>query len=158
MTTETHLNNIILGQLPERIIVGFVENKAFNGEINMDPFNFKNLKIHFLCLYIDGVQVSSEPLQPNFTEGLYVDLYHSLFSGCSIHFLNEGNAISRSDYPDGYCLFAFDLTPDSSANDLTHWNLLKHGKVWLDVTFAESLSTKLNCIVYAEYENILEIE
>ena len=161
MSTGSHgqsLDNIILGQLPKRIIVGFVENKAFNGDIKMNPFNFKNLKINFLCLYIDGVQVPSKPLQPNFAKGMYVDSYHSLFSGCGIYFLNEGNAISRSDYPDGHCLFAFDLTPDSSANDLTHWNLLKHGNVRLDVRFAESLTTTINCIVYAEYENILEID
>ena len=97
-------------------------------------------------------------MQPNFAKGLYVDAYHSLYSGCRIHFMNEGNDISRDDYPDGYCLFAFDLTPNSSANELTHWNLLKHENVRLDVRFAESLTTTINCIVYAEYENILEID
>ena len=37
------------------IIVGFVENKAFNGDKNLKPFNFKNFNINYLCLYIDGV-------------------------------------------------------------------------------------------------------
>ena len=35
------LDNVILGQLPKRNIVGFVENKAFNGDKNLNPFNFK---------------------------------------------------------------------------------------------------------------------
>ena len=51
------LDNVILGQLPKRIIVGFVENKDFNGDENLNPFNFKNVNINYLCLYIDGVQV-----------------------------------------------------------------------------------------------------
>lgn len=161
MSSGTHgqtLDNIILGQLPKRIIIGFVENKAFNGDRLLNPYNFKHFKINFLCLYVDGVQIPSRPLQPNFDKGRYIDSYHTLFSGCGIHFLNEGNAISRSDYPSGYCLFAFDLTPDLSANDLTHWNLMKHGNVRLDVRFADSLTSTVNCIVYAEYENILEID
>ena len=58
------LDNVILGQLLKRIIVGFVENKAFNGDKNLKPFNFKNFNINYLCLYIDSVQVPSQPLQP----------------------------------------------------------------------------------------------
>jgi len=74
---------------------------------------------------VDGTQIPSKPLQPDFTkEKLYTDAYHTLFSGTGIHFLNEGNSISRENYPNGYCLFAFDLTPDLSANDNTHWNLI----------------------------------
>ena len=161
MSSGTHgqtLDNIVLGQLPKRIIVAFFENKAFNGDRLLNPFNFQNFKVNFLCLYVDGIQIPSKPLQPNFDKGSYIDCYNSLFSGCGIFFMNEGNSISRSDYPNGYCIFAFDLTPDLSANDLTHWNLLKHGNVRLDVRFAESLKSTVNCIVYAEYENILEID
>jgi len=73
-------------------------------------------------------------------------------------FLNEGNSISRKNYPNGYCLFAFDLTPDLSANDNTHWNLLKHGNVRIEVRFEEVLQNTINYIIYAEYDNILEID
>lgn len=153
------LDNIILGQLPKRLIIGFVENKAFNGDRTLNPFNFQNFNINFLCLYIDGVQIPSKPLQPDFkTKQLYVDAYHTLFSGTGIHFLNEGNKISREGYPNGYCLFAFDLTADLSANDCGHWNLIKHGSVRIDVRFDDPLVNTVNCIVYAEYENILEID
>ena len=75
-----------------------------------------------------------------------------------VHFLNEGNQISRESYPNGYCIFAFDLTPDLSANDCTHWNLVKHGSIRLDVRYAEPLANTVNCIVYAEFDNILEVD
>ena len=75
------LDNIILGQLPKRIIIGFVDNKAFNGHRALNPFNFEHININFLCLYVDGVQVPSKPLQPNFgASNLYIDAYHTLFS------------------------------------------------------------------------------
>lgn len=153
------LDNVILGQLPKRIIIGFVNNKAFNGDRKLNPFNFDNHGINYLSLYADGVQIPSKPLQPDFkNDNQYVDAYHTLFSGTGIHFLNQGNCISRTSYPLGYCLFAFDLTPDLSANSSTHWNLVRHGSVRIEVRFQEALTTTVNCIVYAEYDNVLEID
>ena len=85
-------------------------------------------------MYVDGVQVPSKPLQLNFGGSKsYIDAYETLFSGTGVYFLNEGNQILRESYPNGYYLLAFDLTPDLSANDCTHWNLVKHGGVRLDV-------------------------
>ncbi|XP_011688631.1 PREDICTED: uncharacterized protein F54H12.2-like [Wasmannia auropunctata] len=153
------LDNVILGQIPKRLIIGFVDNRAFNGNRTLNPFNFHHYKINFLSLYVDGTQIPSKPLQPDFTKDkLYMDAFHTLFSGTGIHFLNEGNSISRENYPDGYCLFAFDLTPDLSANNNTHWNLMKHGNVRIEVRFEEALQNTINCIVYGEYDNILEID
>ena len=60
------LDNIILGQLPKRIIIGFVNNKAFSGDRALNPFNFEHSNINFLCLFVDGVQVPSKLLQLNF--------------------------------------------------------------------------------------------
>ena len=153
------LDNVILGQIPKRIIIGFVDNKAFNGNRALNPFNFYHYNINFLSLYVDGSQVPGKPLQLDFTSEskLYVDAYHTLFSGTGIHFLNEGNCIPREDYLYGYCLFAFDLTPDLSANKNTHWNLVRHGSVRIEVRFAKQLENTINYITY-EYDNILEID
>lgn len=153
------IDNVVLGQLPKRLIIGFVDNRAYNGDVTLNPFNFQNYKINYLSLYIDGVQVPSRALQPDFTKNkLYADAYHTLFSGTGIHFLNEGNSINRENYPDGYCLFAFDLTPDLSANNTSHWNLVKHGSVRIEVRFEEALKSTVNCMIYAEYDNVLEID
>ncbi|XP_077272086.1 uncharacterized protein F54H12.2-like [Temnothorax americanus] len=154
------IDNVILGQLPKRIIVGFVDNRAFNGDRKLNPFNFKNYGINLFSLYADGIQIPSRPLQPSFSkdELLYVEAYHTLFSGTGIHFLNEGNSISIEDYAEGFTLFAFDLTPDLSANFAGYWNLVKHGSLRLEVRFEKALTTTVNCIVYAEFDNVLEID
>ncbi|KAL6417407.1 hypothetical protein ACFW04_013682 [Cataglyphis niger] len=154
------LDNVILGQLPKRIIVGFVNNKAFNGDRKLNPFNFKNYGINFFSLYVDGMQIPSRPLQPAFSaeELLYVEAYQTLFTGTGIHFLNEGNSISRDDYSKGYTLFSFDLTPDLSANYAGHWNLVEHGSLRLEVRFEKALTETVNCIIYAEFDNVIEID
>jgi len=60
------IDNAILEQLPKRIIVGFVDNKAFNGDRKLNPF--KNYGINFFSLYADGMQISNRLLQPNFSK------------------------------------------------------------------------------------------
>ena len=62
--TEKTLDNIFLGQLPKRIIICLVSNKAFNEDKGENPFNFQHYFLNYLALYIDGVQVPSKPLTP----------------------------------------------------------------------------------------------
>lgn len=153
------LDNVILGQLPKRVILGFVSNKGFNGDRQRNPFNFQSFMLNFLSLYVDGTQVPTKPLQLNFNkDNLYVDAYHTLFSGTGIHFLNEGNAINRLQYAKGNCLMAFDLTPDLSANCPSHWSLVKHGTLRIEVRFDNALTETINCIVYAEFDNLIEVD
>jgi len=73
------------------------------------------------------MQILSRPLQSNFLkdEPLSVEAYHTLFSKTGIHFLNEGNFISRDNYDNGYTLFAFDfiqIYPLIAQNIEISWN------------------------------------
>ena len=52
-------------------------------------------------------------------------------------------------------LFAFDLTPEY--NDDDHYPLIKHGNLRLEMNFNEALTNTTNVIVYAEFDNIIEI-
>lgn len=151
------LDNIFLGQVPKRCIIGFVSNAAFNGNLAMNPFNFQHFNMNSFSLFVDGHEIPSRTLQPSFNSGLIASTYHTLFSGTGIHFHNEGNAISRSDYGGGHCLLCFDLTPDLSASSTSHWNLVRHGSVRIEVRFDSALTTTINCIVYAEFDNVIEI-
>jgi len=111
----------------KRLIVGFVDNDAYNGFFQKNPFNFKHCNINYLSLVKDGEQIFSKALQPDFDNKKFVRSYFSLFTETNQYYTDEGNIISRSDYGGGHTLFAFDLTPDlGSAAD--QWELVKHGK------------------------------
>lgn len=69
--------------------------------------------------------------------------------------MNQGNSINRTNYPNDYCLYAFDLIPDLSAN--THFNFVRHGAVRIEIGFMETLIDTLDYIIYAEYDNVMEI-
>ena len=49
----------------------------------------------------------------------------------------------------------FDLTPDYDDED--HHPLIRHGNLRLEINFGTTLSHTINVIVYAEFDNIVEI-
>lgn len=151
------IDNLYLGQLPKRCIIGFIENKAFNGDLILNPYNFQSFNYNFLSLYLDSVQIPSTPLTPDFTKNLYTRAYHSLFSGSGIHFSDTGNCITKTDYPFGYCLAAFDLTSDLSSNE-SHWNIIKSGCLRFEVRFDKPLTNTITAIIFAEFDNVIEID
>ncbi|XP_063911221.1 uncharacterized protein F54H12.2-like [Zophobas morio] len=154
------LDNIYLGQLPKRCTVAFVSNRAFNGDFTLNPFNFQHFDMNYLSLCVDGQQIPSKPLQPTFNghSKKFINMYHTLFSGTGIHFMNEGNGLRREDYPNGYCITVYDLTPDLSGASPLHWNLIKTGSLRLEVRFNTALTETINCLVYGEFDSVIEID
>ncbi|KAK3908157.1 hypothetical protein KUF71_018670 [Frankliniella fusca] len=151
------IDNLFMNQLPQRVIIGFVDNHAYNGDYARNPYNFQHFNLNYLQLHVDGQAVPSHPLTPDFSKDLYMECYNTLFSGTGIHWKDEGNGISWSDYPKGNTLFVFDLSPDLSASE-PHWNLQRQGTMCLDLRFAAPLPQPINCVVYAEFQNLIEID
>ena len=86
----------------------------------------------------------------------FIMAYSTLFSGTGKLQKDEGIDITRMDYSNGYTLYAFDLTPDLAEGG--HFNLLRQGNVRLELKFGAALVETVNVIVYAEFENIIEID
>lgn len=151
------IDNLYLGQLPKRCIIGFVESAAFNGSLGLNPYNFQHFSHNYLALYADSVQIPSKPLTPDFDKKLFTRSYHTLFSGSGVHFGDIGNNISLGEYPNGYCLAAFDLTPDLSCHD-SHWNIIKSGSLRIEIRFSKPLEKTITAVIFSEFDNIIEID
>jgi hypothetical protein len=148
--------NLFLGQLPKRVVIGLVENKAFNGDKDKNPFNFNHFDINYLALNVAGKQVPAKPLQPDFNSDQYTRSYTSLFSGTGYMGHDRGNQISREEFAKGFTLFAFDLTPDQDEGG--HFHLIKQGNLRLELHFKTALPETVNVIVYAEFDNVIEVD
>ena len=83
----TH-DNLFLGQLPKRIVLGLVDNHAFNGDISLNPYNFQHCNLNYLAVHLDGQQVPWAPLQPSFSGSSYIRAFYTQFT--------EGDGISRT--------------------------------------------------------------
>lgn len=154
-TISKSLDNIFIGQMPKRIIMGMVTSKAFNGSITTNPYNFQSFNHSNILLSTDS-DTHIQPIKSNFEKGDYLQAYLSLFTASGICFSDNGNAITRKNYPHGNALVAFDLTEDLSASE-SHLGLPRQGSLRIDLTFAKAIEEAVSIILYAEFDNLIEV-
>jgi hypothetical protein len=153
---DVFLENVCLGILPSRLVIGFVKSSAFNGSITSNPFNFE----HFNNTYINVITDAEHqvtPLEPNYGKNQYMPSYNSLFAATGINFNDSGVMISRNEYPKGYNLSVFDLSPDISSHE-PHLNTAKSGALRISLKFSKVLAEAVTAIVYLEFDNLIEID
>jgi hypothetical protein len=105
-------NNLFMSKLPKKLIVGMVENKAFNGDYKKFPYEFKRFDLSSLEVSIDGENVCGTPLALDFSKRRYVRAYDSLFHAINKSYTDFGSDITYDDFKGGFALFCFDLTAD----------------------------------------------
>ena len=153
--SHTH-ENLFLGTLPKRLVLCCIDNDAYNGAYDKNPFHAKNNTIGFHSVNVDGRQIPAKPYQPNFEENLFARSYASLFTSIGKIWQDEGNDLTRDDYRDGYTFFGFDLTPDQCDGPCFH--PVQKGNLRIEFHFREALRVTVNVVAYAEFESVLEID
>lgn len=153
---DVNQEKLFSGQLPTRLVVGLVYNDAFNGSLNRNPFNFAHNNVSEIGVYLDGQGQLIQPVKTNYGTGEYVQAYFRLFTGTNKINRDEGNDILFDEFPNGYCLYAFDLTPDLCEGQ--NFNLVKQGTVRLAIKFSDAPARALSVLCYAEFESLIEID
>ncbi|XP_053210233.1 uncharacterized protein F54H12.2-like [Panonychus citri] len=151
------IENLFVGQLPKRIIIGCVKEEALNGDINHNPFNFENFNINHICLNIDGVIYPSIPYKPDFNKGNCMREYLSLYKA-----LNQDEGIPQIEltyeqYKNGNVLFAFDIGGPLGAESGV-LSLIKRGKIRLEIRFDKSITSSIKAIVFGQFDNLITID
>ena len=152
--TSLNWDNIILGQLPNRIFLGMVDNDAFTGNYKKNPFNFKHFDVREIAVYVNGKTLSS-PLKLNFEQNEYLEAYRGLFITTGKINRDEGIGLTRKDFPNGYSLFGFDLSPALCNGG--HQEPIKEGSLRINLEFAKALPNTVALILYAEFDNIIKV-
>ena len=153
-----HSDNLFLGQLPVRIVIGFVKHASFNGSYKTSAFEFPNLGLNYLSLNLNGIQIPATPLTPDFANDQYMDAYMTLFQGLGISWKNTSHGITAAKYKDNLALYVFDLTADECVNSSDHVNLINTGVLRLEAKFANALAANITMICYGEMEQVIELD
>ena len=91
-------DNAILGQLPNRVFVGLVDNEAFTGSYTKNPFNFKHYNLTSAGVYVNGKSLPQNPMKVDFASDDYLEAYRSMFAAAGKLYRDEGFHIDRTEY------------------------------------------------------------
>ena len=158
-------DNIFTGNIPKTFVFGLVDAKGFSGDYGKNPYNFQNYKVTTVTLTVNGEELPFKQLTLNYENNKenFIQAYNTLFSGTGKMNYNTGLDISREDYPEGYTLYAFDLTPDMCGSS-PYFNTVQRGSLTVDITFADAPSTQpgtptaIAMICYGDFENVIQID
>ena len=153
---QSHTEIISTGQKPKKVYVGLLGESNLLGHFSKNPFNFKNYDLNQIHLSSGLRNYPTTPLTPDYTNGMYRESYMTLFSSQGILFDDKGLDISLADYKDGYAIYAFDLSADQ--NDGDHLELVKRCDIQLHLKFGTALPESVTILIFAEYENTIQID
>ena len=158
-------DNIFTGIIPKTFVFGLLDAKGFSGDYKKNPYNFQDYKVTTVTLTANGEELPFKQLTLNYKNNKenFIQAYNTLFSGTGKMNYNTGLDISREDYPKGYTLYAFDLTPDMCGAS-PYFNTVQRGSLTVDITFADAPSiqdgnpTAIAMICYGDFENVIQID
>ena len=105
-------NDLFLGKVPRRVVVGLVRNDAYVGDKAFNPFNFHLFNLKSLKVLVNGEEHPTPGIE--LEDNGHVNGYNSLFLGSGTMHRGQGLQVERREWSDGYVLFTWDLTPDGS--------------------------------------------
>ena len=143
-------NNLWDDVLPTKVVFGLVLNTAHVGSYTENPFNYQNFDVSNVCLRENGQVIDGRALSLDFDNNQYVDGFWSLQRALDQRFRDEGSQISRTDYKNGYALYAFDLSPSQCTDQFI--DPAKRGKLTLELQFAKPIPKTLTLCVYLQFE------
>lgn len=148
--------NVWSNTLPTKALFCFVSQTAVNGNYEKNPYNFQNLA-EGIALYVNGESLPSRPMKidtgPNQN---YISPFVNLFEVAEKWNEDAGLQIKRFMFGKGYAIYAFSLAPNDLGEE--YLNLVRQGNVRLEVKFAADTTETLNCLAYAEFPALLEVD
>lgn len=153
-----NLDNLAIGTLPTRFIIGLVKHKACNGDYQTSGLLFQHFNIKQVAAYVNGSLVG-RPYDLNYSEEkrtgpqasrAYYSLYESLGGSLGItykEFIGEQN------------LYSFNLALDQSSSCTGDCiNPIQHGTLSLNFEFSKPLAEPVSVFIYSEFCTLIEID
>ena len=155
---NTVINNVFLGELPSRMIIGFVKSEAFNGSLKLNPFEFNHYDVDYLSLQVNGQFVPQIPYTPDFDKKFarreYMGLLETVLGDC---FDKQSIGLSYEEFLDGKTFFGFTLQPNAAGPNQSV-PPKETGYINIHLKFKKPLPDNITCLVWAEFQNTIEID
>ena len=133
-----------------------MKQTAVNGDYTTNPFTFLNIAEE-MGLYVNGESVPTRPMKMDVGKNRnIVTPFVNLFEVAEKWNKDAGLQINRTMFEQGYAIYAFNLAPSDLGEE--YINLVQQGSVRLEVRFSTNTTETLNCIAYAEFPALIEVD
>ena len=143
-------------QAPKLLVVGMVENDAYNGSYSKNPYNFQHFGLNKIGLYREGDSIPGRPFTPDFDKKHYSCSYVNTMQTLGFFNTDDTNALTYDDFANGYTLYAFDLTADNNLA-APYRQSIAHNNLRLELNFKSDLSKTVNVILFAVFDSQVEV-
>lgn len=148
--------NVWSNNLPTKAYFAFISQAAVNGSYVKNIFNFQNLA-EDIALYVNGESLPARPMKIDTDKNRnHVTAFVNLFEVCDKLNKDAGLKITRTKFAEGYAVYAFSLAPSDLGEE--YLNLVRQGSVRLEIKFTANTTETLNCLAYAEFPALIEID
>ena len=157
--TSQNMENVLIGQMPRRCYVAFVDNDARTGSFKKDPYYFGNYSVASIVCFINGTPFPKDAYKPNFSEELYSNELIEFYR-VSEQFDNDVRSlVTFKNYKNGCTIFGFNLSPDYSQgyNSCGYVNVPTEGVMRFEVQFKDALSAPVDALIFCEFDNLLSL-
>ena len=152
--------NLFQNRIPDRLIVGLLDSRAFNGDVTRDPFCFQKFGLSSIRQIVKGEEYPYETLQLVHNNGTRDNLgYFRFLQASGAWCKKKGNMVELGDWGQAKncTLYMFDNVANGCA-DSQNLNPKQTGDLQLVLEFGAAPNTNITVLVYGEFENLLEID
>lgn len=149
------IDTLYVNEIPDTLIVGMVDSKAYTGDYALNPFNFQHFNLTNLTFYIEGHPLNTCSFSPDFANKHYTNEYLALFDkgvgGQGI----GADIIPYEDFAKGYAIFKINIAEGLKKN---FTSLSQRGQTRLKFRFSDPLEQAVTVICYGQVSSIIQID
>ena len=151
-TTSWIQDNVFNGKIPNRLFFAIVDNSAYNGSTEGNPFNFKHGTASAIQVTVDNQEVTP-PLRLDYDNDDYFDAYSRLISTLN----NSPSLIDYETFEQGSTIYGFDLTPKGNCED-EQYLLKREGNLRISINFSKAVDSLMNIVILGEFDRVIQID
>ena len=155
------LDNVFMGQLPDRLFMCMVADESMSGSQWLNPFDFQNFNVSQIGVKVNSESIPRQPLSLVFPPSESEDFtrgYITLLSALGVDEGEKAIDITADEWSGGFTIYGFKITPGPIGSSAGVRSLQRSGALKAEIKFAAATTVNINLIFYAEFPCSLEID
>ena len=156
--STAEIDSLFVGQIPNKIFLFMVENEAYSGKYDKNPFNFQHFDLRCCSLSVEGKQLPQNGINIDVDNNEWIEAYYSYVKNCGLYPYDCGNGVTRGQYLGGSFIIVYDLTPNDAGDGVAYLTPRRFGTVKANLRFKTGLRKTVMLLAFATFDNTIKTD